>query len=234
MMSTRLLLAEDTRDLNRALVTVLAHEGYEVVAAFDGEEALDYIRTQTFDGIILDIMMPKRDGLEVLRELRSSGVYTPVLLLTAKAEVDDRVVGLDAGADDYLTKPFAMKELLARVRSMTRRREGYAAERLSFADIVLDAETFELSASNAVRLSVKEFELMQALVKNAGHMLGVEYLLGHVWHGETDVDINTVELYVSYLRGKLKWVGSSLTVEGIGSGTGSAFRICAPQVKADA
>ena len=105
---------------------------------------------------------------------------------------------------------------------------------LNFADIVLDAETFELSASNTVRLSVKEFELMQALVKNAGHLLGVEYLLGHIWHDEAGIDINTVELYVSYLRGKLKWVGSNLTVEGVGSGEGSAFRICAPRVEVDA
>ena len=211
-MSTHLLLAEDTRDLNRALVTILEHEGYEVSPVYDGEEALQLIQTETFDGIILDIMMPKRNGLEVLRELRMGGIVTPVLLLTAKAEVDDRVLGLDAGADDYLTKPFAMKELLARVRSMTRRRGLFDAERLSFGDVSLDAETFELSAGNAVRLSVKEFELMQALVRNAGRSLSHEYLLGHVWHGEKDADADTVELYVSYLRGKLKWVGSCVTV----------------------
>ena len=163
-------------------------------------------------------MMPKKDGLEVLRELRAAGVFTPVLLLTAKAEVDDRVVGLDAGADDYLTKPFAMKELLARVRSMTRRREEYAGEQLSFGDISLNAETFELSASNAVRLSVKEFELMQVLIKNAGRDLTSSYLLGQVWHGENEADKDTLQLYVSYLRGKLKWVGSSVTVSSAGTG----------------
>ncbi|MBR3314526.1 MAG: response regulator transcription factor [Atopobiaceae bacterium] len=211
-MSTHLLLAEDTRDLNRALVTILEHEGYKVSPVYDGEEALRLILTETFDGIILDIMMPKRNGLEVLRELRVRGIVTPVLLLTAKAEVDDRVIGLDAGADDYLTKPFAMKELLARVRSMTRRRGVYGAENLSFGDVSLDAETFELSAGNAVRLSVKEFELMQMLVRNCGRGLTYDYLLGHVWHGEDEADADTVELYVSYLRGKLKWVGSSVTV----------------------
>ena len=117
-MATRILLAEDTRDLNRALTTVLEHEGYEVVSAYDGEEAADLVAHQGFDGIVLDIMMPKKDGLEVLRDLRADGVYTPVLLLTAKAEVDDRVSGLDAGADDYLTKPFAMEELSARLLSI--------------------------------------------------------------------------------------------------------------------
>lgn len=212
-MAVRILLAEDTQDLNRALATMLEHEGYEVVSAYDGEEALAYVDKQNFDGIILDIMMPKKDGLEVLRSLRKEGNFTPVLLLTAKAEVDDRVVGLDAGADDYLTKPFAMKELLARVRSMTRRRDEYSAQKLSFEDISLDAKTFELSASNAVRLSVKEFELMQTLVMNGGRALSCQYLLGRVWRKEADADSDTVRLYVSYLRGKLRWVGSRVTIE---------------------
>ena len=211
-MGAKLLLAEDTKDLNRALVTVLEHEGYSVTPVFDGEEAIEALREEGFDGIILDIMMPRKNGLEVLHELRESGMVTPVLLLTAKAEVDDRVLGLDAGADDYLTKPFAMKELLARVRSMTRRRDRYQDQPISFGDVSLNAETFELSAGNAVRLSVKEFELMQTLVKNAGYELSCTYLLGNVWHGEDDADEDTVRLYVSYLRSKLKWVGSRVTV----------------------
>lgn len=211
-MAVRLLLAEDTQDLNRALVMVLTHEGYEVTTTYDGEEALECIAKENFDGVILDIMMPKKDGLEVLMAMRRQGFYTPVLLLTAKAEVDDRVAGLDAGADDYLTKPFAMKELLARVRSMTRRRDEYANQRLSFDDITLDAQTFELAAANAVRLSVKEFELMQTLVMNAGHSLSYEYLLERVWRQEPNVERDTVRLYVSYLRGKLRWVGSRVTI----------------------
>ena len=211
-MPTRLLLAEDTYDLNRALVTVLEHEGYEVVPACDGEEAAKHLAKESFDGVILDIMMPKKDGLAVLSQMRANGNYTPVLLLTAKAEVDDRVSGLDAGADDYLTKPFAMKELLARVRSMTRRRIDYGMRRLSYEDISLDAETFELAASNAVRLSVKEFELMQTLVMNANRGLTSDYLLEHVWGTEQDADEDTVRLYVSYLRGKLKWVGSKVSI----------------------
>lgn len=212
-MPARLLLAEDTYDLNRALVTVLEHEGYEVVPVYDGEEALEHLATESFDGVILDIMMPKKDGLTVLSQMRADGIYTPVLLLTAKAEVDDRVSGLDAGADDYLTKPFAMKELLARVRSMTRRRTEYGMQHLSYEDIALDAETFELSSANAVRLSVKEFELIQTLVMNASRGLTSRYLLDHVWRQEPDADEDTVRLYVSYLRGKLKWVGSRVTIE---------------------
>ena len=212
-MAERLLLAEDTQDLNRALVMVLEHEGYEVVSAYDGEEALRYLEQEGFDGVILDIMMPKKNGLEVVAEMRREGDFTPVLLLTAKAEVDDRVVGLDAGADDYLTKPFAMKELLARVRSMTRRRGSYAAHSMEFDDIRLDAETFELSAGNTVRLSVKEFELMQTLVTSAEHPLSGEHLLGRVWRHEHDANIDMVRLYVSYLRGKLRSVGSRVVIE---------------------
>lgn len=217
-MGTKLLLAEDTRDLNRALTIVLEHEGYEVVSVYDGNEAADRVAHEGFDGIILDIMMPGKTGLEVLEGLRAAGVFTPVLLLTAKAEVDDRVTGLDAGADDYLTKPFAMKELLARVRSMTRRRTEYGGQRLSFGDITLDAETFELASCNSVRLSVKEFELMHLLVTSVGRELTNAFLLDHVWHNEDDAEEDTVRLYVSYLRGKLKWIGSSVTIKEDGAG----------------
>lgn len=212
-MGQRLLLAEDTRDLNRALTTVLEHEGYEVIATFDGEEALEHILAESIDAVILDIMMPKKSGIEVLEEMRRRGLYTPVLMLTAKAEIDDRVAGLDAGADDYLTKPFAMKELLARVRSMTRRREEYEPNMLSFGDITLNGENFELASDNAVRLSVKEFELLQVLMRNAGRSLDFGYLLDHVWRQEPNETSDTVKLYASYLQGKLKWVGSKATIE---------------------
>lgn len=212
-MTARLLLAEDTRDLNRALTTVLEHEGYNVVSAYDGQEALDYLSSEVFDALVLDIMMPKKDGLQVLSEMRAAGNYTPVLLLTAKAEVDDRVAGLDAGADDYLTKPFAMKELLARVRSMTRRHDDYAKQRMAFEDVLLDAQTFELTAANTVRLSVREFELMQTLITHASSPLTVDYLLDSVWRQEDDAQEDAVQLYVSYLRGKLKWVGSRVTIQ---------------------
>ena len=190
----KILLAEDTRDMNHVLTAALTHEGYDVDSAFDGEEALDFVRTNGYDAMVLDIMMPKKDGLQVLKELREENIVTPVLLLTAKAEVDDRVNGLDAGADDYLTKPFAMKELLARVRAMTRRKTEYAAKKLQYGDFSLDDEKFELSCENSVRLSVKEFELLQALILNQNHEVSTQYLLEHVWDGAEEAGPDTVWL----------------------------------------
>lgn len=218
----KILLAEDTRDMNHVLTAALTHEGYDVDSAFDGEEALDFVRTNGYDAMVLDIMMPKKDGLQVLKELREENIVTPVLLLTAKAEVDDRVNGLDAGADDYLTKPFAMKELLARVRAMTRRKTEYAAKKLQYGDFSLDDEKFELSCENSVRLSVKEFELLQALILNQNHEVSTQYLLEHVWDGAEEAGSDTVWLYISYLRGKLRSVASNVEIEGE---RGSSFRL---------
>ena len=218
----KILLAEDTRDMNYVLTAALTHEGYDVDSAFDGEEALDFVRTNGYDAMVLDIMMPKKDGLQVLKELREENIVTPVLLLTAKAEVDDRVNGLDAGADDYLTKPFAMKELLARVRAMTRRKTEYAAKKLQYGDFSLDDEKFELSCENSVRLSVKEFELLQALILNQNHEVSTQYLLEHVWDGAEEAGPDTVWLYISYLRGKLRSVASNVEIEGE---RGSSFRL---------
>ena len=218
----KILLAEDTRDMNHVLTAALTHEGYDVDSAFDGEEALDFVRTNGYDAMVLDIMMPKKDGLQVLKELREENIVTPVLLLTAKAEVDDRVSGLDAGADDYLTKPFAMKELLARVRAMTRRKTEYAAKKLQYGDFSLDDEKFELSCENSVRLSVKEFELLQALILNQNHEVSTQYLLEHVWDGAEEAGPDTVWLYISYLRGKLRSVASNVEIEGE---RGSSFRL---------
>ena len=210
----KLLIAEDTRDLNRALTALLTSQGYTVTSVFDGIEALEQIHSESFDAIILDIMMPGKDGIQVLTELRQSGLVTPVLLLTAKAEVDDRVAGLDAGADDYLPKPFAMKELLARIRSLTRRRTSYGEQDLSYGDFVLKAADFELAAENSVRLSIKEFELLQILIRNADRKLDTKYLLEHVWANEPDAQADTVWLYISYLRSKLKAVASSALISG--------------------
>lgn len=218
----KILLAEDTRDMNHVLTAALTHEGYDVDSAFDGEEALNFVRTNGYDAMVLDIMMPKKDGLQVLKELREENIVTPVLLLTAKAEVDDRVNGLDAGADDYLTKPFAMKELLARVRAMTRRKTEYAAKKLQYGDFSLDDEKFELSCENSVRLSVKEFELLQALILNQNHEVSTQYLLEHVWDGAEEAGPDTVWLYISYLRGKLRSVASNVEIEGE---RGSSFRL---------
>ena len=218
----KLLLAEDTRDLNRAVTAILKHEGFEVDSAYDGEEALSFLTAGSYDGIILDIMMPKVSGIEVLTTLRKMNDSTPVLLLTAKAEVDDRVSGLDAGADDYLTKPFAMKELLARIRSMLRRRTRYSAEELHFEGLSLRSENLELAAENSVRLSMKEFELMRLLITNPDKELSTEFILNQLWAGEPDAGADTVYLYISYLRGKLKAVDANVRIEG---NRGGSFRL---------
>lgn len=218
----KLLLAEDTHDLNRAISAVLTHEGYIVDSVYDGAEAYASIKENSYDGIILDIMMPKMNGLEVLTEIRKSQITTPVLLLTAKAEIDDRVTGLDAGADDYLTKPFAMKELMARVRSLTRRRNDYPSRDLHFEDLILRADSFELSSQNTVRLSIKEFELMQMLILHSGKDLETTYLLNHVWEKEADAQPDTVWLYISYLRGKLRSIDSQAVILGE---RGGSFRL---------
>ena len=210
----KLLLAEDTHDLNRAVTAVLTHEGYDVDQVYDGAEAIEHLQKDSYDCIILDIMMPKATGLEVLETLRQQNILTPVLLLTAKSEVDDRVNGLDAGADDYLTKPFAMKELLARIRSLTRRRTSYTPQDLQFEDISLRAANFELSAENSIRLSIKEFELLQTLMTNTRHPLSTSYLLEHVWRGESEAAEDTLWLYISYLNGKLCAVSSRIRVIG--------------------
>lgn len=210
----KILLAEDTRDLNRVETVALEHEGFDVDSVFDGVEALEKMSENGYDAIVLDIMMPKKDGLEVLTEMRARNIVTPTLMLTAKTEIDDRVAGLDAGADDYLTKPFAMKEFLARVRAMTRRKTVYAARKLKFGDFSLDSENFELACENSIRLSVKEFELLQTLVLNSDHEVDTDYLLEHVWEGVDNADGETVWLYISYLRGKLKSIASNVLIEG--------------------
>ena len=207
----RLLIAEDTLDLNRALQAILEKSGYEVTCTYDGKEALDHVMAETFDGIILDIMMPRMDGIEALREMRDRGVKTPVLLLTAKAEVDDRVAGLDAGANDYLPKPFAMRELLARVRAMCRQTTTDDAS-LSVVGTTLRMGTSELSAENSVCLSSREAELLQLLMRNVGRPLSRAFILGHVWGDDSTATDESLVLYLSYLRDKLAAVGSALAI----------------------
>ncbi len=209
----KIIIAEDTQDLNRVLTAALQHEGYTVDSALDGQQASDLIAANGYDVIILDIMMPKKDGITVLKELRQAHITTPVLLLTAKAEVDDRVLGLDAGADDYLAKPFAMKELLARVRAMVRRQNDYEGSIASFADLTLDSGTCELKCENTIRLSVKEFALLQQLLQQAGHYVDSSVLLRTVWPGE-EVTHATLTLYIMYLRGKLEAVSSRVVILG--------------------
>ena len=177
------------------------------------EEALTHAMSNGYDAMILDIMMPKMSGIEVLKEARKKNIVTPIMMLTAKAEIDDRVEGLDAGADDYLTKPFAMKELLARVRAMTRRKREYSSEILKFGDILLNGDSFELKAQNSVRLSVKEFEMLQLMIVHAGHRLSVQYLLEHIWEGDEAATESTVKLYIAYLKSKLAAVSMCVHIE---------------------
>jgi DNA-binding response OmpR family regulator len=209
----RLLLVEDEKDLSRALTAILKHENYSVDAVYDGEEALLSIRSGIYDGIILDIMIPKIDGLSVLRTIRAEENATPVLLLTAKSEVEDRVLGLDAGADDYLTKPFASKELLARIRAMLRRKTETVSTLLKFGNTTLDAQRFELSVNeSSVRLPNKEFQIMELLMQTPNVIIPQEKLLEKIWGQESENVQNVVWVYVSYLRKKLLGIGSDIEI----------------------
>ena len=210
----KVLLAEDTRDLNRAVSVLLTREGYEVDSAYDGIEAYDFALKNGYDVIVLDIMMPGMDGISLLKELRIKKIMTPVMMLTAKADVDDRVAGLDAGADDYLPKPFAMKELLARVRALIRRGGDYTSDVIKFADLTLNGSDLTLSSGNTVRLSIKEYELMRELMANAGASLTTESLIERVWKNEEGAGEDTVWLYIAYLKNKLRAVASPVAILG--------------------
>ncbi|MBR6274248.1 MAG: response regulator transcription factor, partial [Lachnospiraceae bacterium] len=189
----RLLLAEDEKELSRALVAVLTKNNYTVDAVYNGEDAFDYAKETDYDGIILDVMMPVMDGIEALKKMRKAGISTPVIMLTAKAEVNDRIAGLDAGADDYLPKPFAMGELLARLRSITRRKGEVVSEKLEFGDIYLDLAAAELgNGKESYRLTHKEFQVMEMLLKNSGNLISTERMLDQVWGYDSDVEINVV------------------------------------------
>ncbi len=209
----KLLYAEDEAAMSEAVVDILTYHKYAVDAVYDGEEALAYAHAEQYDGIILDIMMPKLDGLEVLRQLRKEGLRTPVLLLTAKGEVEDRIEGLDMGADDYLPKPFVMGELLARIRAMLRRREEFTPEILTCGDVSLNLRSYELSGNGQSFVLPKlEYRLMELLMLNQGMYLSSGDLLVRVWGYDTDAEIGIVWVYISYLRKRLAALGSYVTV----------------------
>ena len=210
----RLLLAEDEKELSKALCAILKHNNYSVDAVFDGQDALDYGLCENYDGIILDIMMPKKSGLEVLEELRKNGVSTPVLILTAKAQIEDRITGLDKGADDYLTKPFAMGELLARIRAMTRRKAEFTPNLLTLGNLTLNRESFELSTDKAsVRLGNKEFQMIEMLMDNPGRLISTEQFMERIWGYETEAEINVVWVYISYIRKKLSTLEANVEIK---------------------
>lgn len=209
----RILLAEDEKELSRALTAILEHSKYAVDAVYDGLAAVESAENNAYDAMIFDIMMPKLDGIEALKQVRSHGNFTPVLLLTAKAEISDRIVGLDAGADDYLTKPFAMGELLARIRSMTRRAGDYTPKKLRVGSVTLDTEQQELFHENSIRLAAKETKLMEYLMLNEGKKLSTSEILTHVWNGES-TDEKIVWMYVNFLRSKLDSINADITIDG--------------------
>lgn len=200
----RILLAEDERSLSRALIALLERNNYSADAVYDGEEALAYLEAGNYDALILDIMMPKLDGLTVLRRLREKGNPIPILMLTAKSEVSDKVLGLDTGANDYLTKPFSTQELMARIRAMTRSQTGQVSSRLTFGNITLDQATFELSSpSGSFRLANKEYQMMELLMRNPRQLIPSERFLERIWGYDSEVELNVVWVYLSYLRKKL-------------------------------
>jgi DNA-binding response OmpR family regulator len=200
----RLLLVEDEIELSNALAAVLRRSNYSVDAVYDGQDALDYLMTGNYDGAILDIMLPKMDGITVLKKVRAAGNSVPVLLLTAKTEIDDRVNGLDSGADDYLTKPFAMKELLARIRAMTRRQTETTDSILKFGNVQLDRITFQLSTpKDSLRLANKEFQMMEMLMVSPGQIISADQFMEKIWGFDSETEQNVVWVYISYLRKKL-------------------------------
>ncbi len=200
----RILLAEDERSLSRAIIALLEKNNYSADAVYDGVEALEYLAAANYDAVILDIMMPKLDGLTVLRKLREQGSHIPVLLLTARSEVEDKVLGLDTGANDYLTKPFATAELLARIRAMTRSNAAQNSSRLVFGNVTLDQTTFELSApGGSFRLANKEYQMIEMLMRNPGQVIPTERFIEKIWGYDSDVEVNVVWVYISYLRKKL-------------------------------
>lgn len=212
----RLLLAEDERALSRALVAILERNHYSVDAVYDGKAALDYLSADNYDGVILDIMMPEVDGITVLKEIRRKGNQIPVLLLTAKSEVDDKVAGLDAGANDYLAKPFHTKELLARIRAMTRVQTGQGDSRLQVGNLILDRASFELSApGGSFRLANKEFQMLELLMSNPGNVIPAERFMEKIWGHDSEAEMNVVWVYISYLRKKLTALRANVSIRAI-------------------
>ncbi len=200
----RILVAEDERDLNEILCKKLRSEDYCVDGCFDGEEALDYLASVEYDAVILDIMMPKRNGLQVVEQLRRQGDHTPVLFLTARDSIDDRVTGLDAGADDYLVKPFAFDELLARLRVMTRKRGGERSNLFTIDDLTLDIRSKRVERGGVeLKLSAKEYALLEYLIRNKGVVLSRIQIEENIWGFDYEGSSNIVDVYIRYLRRKI-------------------------------
>ena len=210
----RLLYAEDEKSLARAVSTILLKNNYSVDVVYDGQSALEYLETGNYDGAILDVMMPKLSGFEVLRRMRERGDSTPVLLLTARSEIDDRVMGLDSGANDYLTKPFDMKELLARIRAMTRNLSVQPDKTVSFGSVTLDCASYDLSGpGGGCKLAGKEFQMMEMLMRNPRQLISTETFMDRIWGYDSEAELNIVWVYISTLRKKLKGIDADIEIK---------------------
>ena len=211
---TRILIIEDEKYLSMVLSEMFSQEGYYTDKAYNGEDGLDNALSGIYDVIILDVMLPKLNGLEVLREIRRNKVRSAVLMLTAKSEIEDKVAGLDSGADDYITKPFDSKELLARVRALSRRKNlDFVDDDLQFADIMMDQSTHEMHCGNHhVRLSKKEYDIMEMMILNNGRLLSKDQLITKIWGYDTELEYNSIEVYISFIRKKLAAVKSRVAI----------------------
>lgn len=223
----KLLLAEDEKRMAQALIQILKLENYEVDYFADGLSALSAAESNMYDVIVLDVMMPELSGYEVASAIRKKGIWTPILMLTAKGELEDKVTGLDSGADDYLTKPFMTKELLARLRALCRRVSHNNDNLLVYGDISLDTNTFMLSCTTngqSVRLSEKEFRILEYLITNQGQILTREQFAVRIWGFESDSEYNNVEVYMTFTRKKLSFVGSKTVIKAV-RGIGYELRV---------
>ena len=210
----RLLFAEDDRDISKAVQTLLERSGYSVDAVYNGQDALDYIEQADYDGVILDWMMPKKTGIEVLAWMRGKGISTPVLMLTARDAIEDRVEGLDTGADDYLPKPFAASELLARIRAMLRRKVDYQHDVIKYADIELDKSAMTITCGKkSVSLNNKAFQLIEMLVEHPGAVLSIDQIMERIWGWDSDAEVNVIWVNISTLRKKLTEIGAHLKIK---------------------
>jgi len=212
----KILVVEDDKKISEALCKILKDSGYDTEAVYDGMDGLYYVSNGDYDAVILDVMLPKMNGFEVIKLIRSQKIITPVLMLTARGDISDKVQGLDFGADDYLSKPFAPEELLARLRAITRRGHEVISDILSFGDIEISNKSFAMSKGiKSVNLSAKEYEVMKILVSNAGNVVSKERFLIKVWGEESDATSNNVEAYMSFLRKKLHYIGSDINIKAV-------------------
>ncbi len=212
----KILVIEDERRLSEVLIEILKQNLHEADAAYDGPSGEDCAMTGLYDAIVLDIMLPGKNGLDVLQSIRKQGVATPVLLLTAKSEAEDKISGLDTGADDYLTKPFISGELLARLRAITRRGSEFIGDELKNGNTSLNKNTHELrGGKGAVKLAAKEYHIMDMLMQNSRQIIPKERFIEKIWGYDTDAEYNTIEVYISFVRKKLAAIGSDLTIKAI-------------------